>query len=80
MEFVDGVGLDRVIAESGKMSMERAAAIGAQVADALDYAPQERVVHRDIKPANIMIEPGRPREGHRLRHREDHRPGASTSR
>jgi serine/threonine protein kinase len=58
MEFVDGVGLDRVIAQSGKMSVERAAAIGAQVADALGYAHKHGVVHRDIKPANIMIEPG----------------------
>jgi serine/threonine-protein kinase len=59
MEFVEGVSLDRVIAKSGKMSVERTAAIGAQVADALDYAwRQQRLVHRDIKPANIMIEPG----------------------
>ncbi len=58
MEFVDGVGLDRVIAKSGKMSVERAASIAAQVADSLAYAHKHGVVHRDIKPANIMIEPG----------------------
>jgi serine/threonine protein kinase len=58
MEFVDGVGLDRVIRTSGKMSVERAASIGAQVADALAYAQKHNVVHRDIKPANIMIEAG----------------------
>jgi len=58
MEYVDGVGLDRVIAKSGKMSAERAASIGAQVADALAYAQKHNVVHRDIKPANIMIEAG----------------------
>jgi serine/threonine protein kinase len=58
MEFVDGVGLDRVIAKSGRMSVERAAAIGSQVADALAFAHKHSVVHRDIKPANIMIEPG----------------------
>ena len=33
MEFIDGVGLDRVIKGSGKMAVERAAAIGEQVAD-----------------------------------------------
>jgi len=58
MEFVDGVGLDRVIKGSGKMAIERAAAIGAQVADALDAAHRAGIVHRDIKPANIMIEAG----------------------
>jgi len=59
MEYVDGVGLDRVIKGSGKMAVERAAAIGIQVADALDYAWRgPKLVHRDIKPANIMVEPG----------------------
>jgi serine/threonine-protein kinase len=58
MEFVDGVGLDRVIKGSGKMAIERAAAIGAQVADACAAAHKLGIVHRDIKPANIMIEPG----------------------
>ncbi len=58
MEFIDGVGLDRVIAETGRLPVERAAALGAQVADALDYAYKFGVVHRDIKPANIMVEAG----------------------
>ena len=57
MEFIDGPGLEKVIAE-GKLPLERAASIGAQVADALDFAHQHSVVHRDIKPANIMLEAG----------------------
>jgi serine/threonine-protein kinase len=57
MEFIDGEGLERVIAK-GKLPLERAASIGAQVADALDFAHQHSVVHRDIKPANIMLEAG----------------------
>ena len=58
MEFIDGVGLDRVIANAGRLPVERAASIGAQVADALEFAHRNSVVHRDIKPANIMIEAG----------------------
>jgi serine/threonine protein kinase len=58
MEFVDGVGLEKVIPASGKMAVERAAAIGAQIAEALSVAHQAGVIHRDIKPANIMILPG----------------------
>jgi tRNA A-37 threonylcarbamoyl transferase component Bud32 len=58
MEFIDGIGLDRLIANEGKLPVERAALIAAQFADALDFAHKHSVVHRDIKPANIMIEPG----------------------
>ena len=58
MEFIDGVGLDRVIATGGQLPLERAVVLGAQVADALDFAHRNGVVHRDIKPANIMVEAG----------------------
>src|SRR5262245_46707033 len=58
MECIDGPGLDKIIATEGKLPLERAAALGAQVADALAYAHEHKVVHRDIKPANIMVEPG----------------------
>ncbi|HEY7411008.1 MAG TPA: serine/threonine-protein kinase [Vicinamibacteria bacterium] len=58
MEFIDGVGLEKVISQTGRLPLERVALLGAQVADALDFAHQHRVVHRDIKPANIMIEAG----------------------
>jgi serine/threonine-protein kinase len=58
MEFIDGVGLDRVIAAAGRLPVERAASLAAQVADGLDFAHRHNVVHRDIKPANIMVEAG----------------------
>jgi hypothetical protein len=58
MEFIDGVGLDRELAAAGRLPVGRAAALGAQIAEALDFAHRHGVVHRDVKPANIMIEPG----------------------
>jgi hypothetical protein len=58
MEFIDGVGLDRELAAAGRLGVDRAAALGAQIAEALDFAHRHGVVHRDVKPANIMIEPG----------------------
>ena len=58
MEFIDGVGLDRELAAAGRLPVDRAAALGAQIAEALDFAHRHGVVHRDVKPANIMIEAG----------------------
>jgi len=58
MEYIDGVGLDRILSDSGKVPVGRAATLVAQVADALGYAHKHKVIHRDIKPANIMVEAG----------------------
>jgi hypothetical protein len=46
----------------GPLSIDEAAAIGTQLADALDYAHgrPRPVIHRDLKPSNILLEGGRP--------------------
>lgn len=54
MEFVDGEGLDRRLAQ-GPLSIREALGLSQQVAAALDAAHLAGVVHRDLKPANIKV-------------------------
>lgn len=62
MELLEGVTLQQLIKEKGRLEPGEALRILAPVADALDYAHRAGIVHRDIKPANIMVLPdGRPK-------------------
>ncbi|HEX8971699.1 serine/threonine-protein kinase [Oryzihumus sp.] len=62
MEFVDGHTLAEEIGREGRLSPQRAADIGSQLASALTRAHERRIVHRDIKPANVLIDRwGRPK-------------------
>jgi serine/threonine-protein kinase len=55
MEFVDGRPLSAVLRESGPLSAQQTATIGAHVAAALAFAHRHGVVHRDVKPGNVLI-------------------------
>src|SRR6266480_2839890 len=55
MEYVDGQTLSNIIYNEGRLSVGRAAAIGAEVAGALAFAHRHGVVHRDVKPGNVLI-------------------------
>ncbi|MGK5549732.1 serine/threonine-protein kinase [Streptomyces sp. URMC 127] len=58
MELVDGRSLDDVLQERGALDPREAAAIGAELMDALDAAHRAGVLHRDVKPGNVLLEQG----------------------
>ncbi len=54
-EFVDGEGLDAVLARRGRLGLDETRAVVQQVCRGLEHAHAGRVIHRDLKPANIML-------------------------
>jgi serine/threonine-protein kinase len=56
MQFVEGVELSALIAESDGLSVREAYAIAIQLADGLQAIHDEGIVHRDFKSANVMID------------------------
>jgi serine/threonine-protein kinase len=55
MELVRGTTLRAVLDEQGALPPRRVAAVGAQVADALEVAHRGGLIHRDVKPGNILL-------------------------
>ena len=56
MELVDGESLSKRLERDGPMAPKAAAALVADVAEALYHAHQQGIVHRDVKPGNILVE------------------------
>ncbi|MCB1245558.1 MAG: serine/threonine protein kinase, partial [Verrucomicrobiae bacterium] len=55
MELVEGRTLERVLAESGRLTLRSVARLIDQLCAGLAYAHARKVIHRDIKPANIFL-------------------------
>jgi hypothetical protein len=55
MEFLSGRLLSDDLQEDGPLPAASAAAIMAQVLEALSYAHRNGIIHRDLKPDNIML-------------------------
>ncbi|MGH0028329.1 MAG: protein kinase domain-containing protein [Myxococcota bacterium] len=54
MEYVDGNTLKEIIKRRGKIAPRGIVHVLAQMAEALAYAHEKKIVHRDIKTANTM--------------------------
>src|SRR4029078_1778908 len=59
-EYIEGVTLETRL-KQGPLECSEAAALAADLADALGYAHDHGVIHRDIKPSNMILDlRGRP--------------------
>ena len=59
MEYVDGEELRYFLRrkqDEGSFNEELVIKLTHQIAEALDYAHERKIIHRDIKPANIMVD------------------------
>jgi serine/threonine protein kinase/beta-lactam-binding protein with PASTA domain len=56
MELLEGGSLRTMLDRGIRLTPAQAAAMGADVASALEYAHRQGLVHRDIKPANLIFD------------------------
>jgi eukaryotic-like serine/threonine-protein kinase len=58
MQLVDGEDLAAILRDRGRLSINDAVRVAAEVASALEAAHRRGIVHRDVKPGNILITDG----------------------
>jgi hypothetical protein len=64
MRYVAGGDVRSLLAREGPLSVDRASAILASVASALDAAHAAGLVHRDVKPGNMLMDVRKGRPDH----------------
>jgi serine/threonine-protein kinase len=57
MEFLDGISLQKRLANSSRLALAEALQIAAQAGSALSAAHVAGIVHRDLKPENLFLVP-----------------------
>jgi serine/threonine-protein kinase len=57
MEFIQGEGLDKMMARRGRMTWEEVVELGQQLCAALQHSHMQGIIHRDLKPSNILVLP-----------------------
>jgi hypothetical protein len=57
LEYVEGVDLARLLAETGPLPFPLVETVARQTASALAYLQSRGLVHRDVKPANLILVP-----------------------
>ena len=55
MEYLEGQGVERVVAAEGTMDIVQAAEYAIQACEGLAEAHARGIVHRDIKPSNLFL-------------------------
>jgi serine/threonine protein kinase len=55
MDYLDGPSLSDVIAENGKLPVERCLKIFIQACEGMSHVHELGVLHRDLKPSNIVL-------------------------
>ena len=55
MDFIQGETLEEILSRRGRLAVDGALRLTAQLAGALDYAHRHGRIHRDIKPSNVMF-------------------------
>jgi serine/threonine-protein kinase len=58
MPYVDGETLRARLERERQLPVEDAVRLAREVADALQYAHDHRIIHRDIKPENVLLQGG----------------------